>query len=91
LPPFGRDVSPKRPYHEFELRGAGFLGDAKLQRRAGFLHAAMAKRAEELIEENLCLAFLIALQRAGEGGELPEGGFQLFRGHKEKNVVSTAR
>ena len=57
LPPlgFGRALA----FDEFQLRGAGLFRDAKLQGRAGLLHAAVAERAEEVIEEKLRLALLI--------------------------------
>ena len=68
-------------FDELELRGAGLLRDAEFQRGAGFLHAAVAQRAEELIKKELRLAFLVALQRAGEGRELCEGCLKFGRGH----------
>ena len=68
-------------FDEFQLRGAGLFRDAKLQRGTGFLHAAVAERAEEVIEEKLGLALLIALQRTREGGELCKGGLKFSRGH----------
>jgi hypothetical protein len=41
----------------------------------------LAERAEEVIEEKLGLALLIALQRTREGGELCKGGLKFSRGH----------
>ena len=66
---------------QFELRGTGLFRDAKLQRGTGLLHATMAEGAEEVIEEKLCLALFVALQRAGERFKLCEGGLQFSRGH----------
>ena len=42
---------------EFELCRAGLFRDAKLERRACLLHATVAERSKEVIEENLRLAF----------------------------------
>ena len=66
---------------EFELRGAGLFRDAKLEGGARGDGAGMAERTEEMIEERLRLALLVAFQRAGEGGELRERGLQFSRGH----------
>jgi hypothetical protein len=66
---------------EFELGGAGLLGDAMLEGGAGFDGAGMAQGAEEMVEECLAFALFIASERAGEGDELLEGGDQFSRGH----------
>ena len=58
---------------EFELGRAGLFGDAEFQRGAGLLHAAVAQRAKEMVEEKLRLALLVALQRAGEGHKPGQG------------------
>jgi hypothetical protein len=41
----------------------------------------MPERAEEVIEERLRLALLVAMQGAREGGKFVEGGSQFSRGH----------
>jgi len=38
-------------------------------------------RAQEVFEEQVRLALFVALEGAGEGDELREGGFQVSRGH----------
>ena len=67
---------------EFDLRRAGLFRDAKLERRARLLHATVPERAEKMIEKNLRLALLVALERAGKGGELRKGGFDFCGRHK---------
>ena len=55
---------------ELELWRAGFLGDAKLEGGAGFDRASVAEGAEEMIEEGLGFALLVAFEGTGEGNEL---------------------
>ena len=73
-----------RTGNEFELRGARLFRNAELQRGASLLHATVAEGAEEVIEEDLRFAFLVALQRTREGGELCGGGLQFSRGHRRR-------
>ena len=53
------------------LRGARVPFPDANQGRAGFLHASMAERAKEFVEEEGRLAFLIALQRTNKDDEPP--------------------
>ena len=78
-------------FDEFELGGTGFLGDAKLQRRACLLHAAVAEGAEEVVEEKLRLTFFVAFQRTGEGGECHEGGLEFSRSHGAETAERDGR
>jgi hypothetical protein len=54
---------------EFELCGAGLFRDAKLQRGARFLRAAMAERAKEVIEKKLRPAPALGLAHLAQPGD----------------------
>ena len=47
------------------------------------LETRVAEGAEELVEEELGLAFFVALQGTGVGGEVREGGFDGIRGERQ--------
>jgi hypothetical protein len=66
---------------EFEVCGARFFRDAKLESGASLYGIFVAEGAKKLVEEGLPFAFLVALQPAGKGRKLIEGGSQFSRGH----------
>ncbi len=61
-------------FHEFELRGARFLLNPKLESPAGFENAVVAQGAEESLQKSLRLAVLVAVQRPGEPREITQRG-----------------
>ena len=78
-------------FDEFQLRGAGLFRDAKLEGRTRLDDAAVAERAEEVIEKGLRFAFLITFQRTREGGECHEGGLEFSRSHGAETAERDGR
>ena len=68
------------------------FNNKKLKNAPAHVYALVAQATKwspilkEVIEKRLRLALLVAFQRAREGDELREGGFEFSRGHSVKSA-----